>query len=44
MTGSPGGRLKGKLTYEKDGGDLFLLLDGVRIAKRGRPGELVPVV
>jgi hypothetical protein len=23
--------------YEKDGGELFLTLDGVRIAKRGHP-------
>jgi hypothetical protein len=31
------GKIK-KCRIESDGGDLFIVADGVRIAKRGRPG------
>jgi hypothetical protein len=35
-------RLKPNLGYEKVGGELFLTLDGVRIAKRGHPDTHMP--
>lgn len=30
--------IKGRLGYEKESGELFLTLNGLRIGKRGNPG------
>jgi len=39
----------GSISIEQDGADLFLLLHGMRVAKRGRPGtrrakKWIPIV